>query len=155
MVNTFFDSSVLVSVYVPQVHSEAARKAVTQVSRVPYTPLHHLEVRNAFRLLIGWKRLTPAEALSVFSQLEEDVAAGRFMLVPLDLYALFSKAELLSARHATRLLPRSLDILHVAAALELSCKQFVTFDSRQRRLAAACGLEVVDLAKPRPRARRR
>jgi predicted nucleic acid-binding protein len=43
----------------------------------------------------------------------------------------------------------------VAAALELGCSRFVTFDTRQGRLAAACGLEVVDLSRTKSLGRRR
>jgi len=39
-----------------------------------------------------------------------------------------------------------LDILHVAAALELSVKTFVTGDSRQAKLAAAYRMQVVHFA---------
>jgi hypothetical protein len=44
-----------------------------------------------------------------------------------------------------RLGARSLDVLHVAAALELGLRRFVTFDVRQQRLARA-----VSLAATRP-----
>lgn len=154
MVSTFFDSSVLAAFYLAEPHSAAARRAVTRVPVVPYTPLHHLEVRNAFRLLVGWKRMTARQLAAVLSRLEEDIAAGRLARTPLDLDAIFSRAEELSERHSRRLLTRSLDVLHVAAALELSCPRFVTLDTRQSRLAAACGLKVVNLRRkatdPRP-----
>jgi predicted nucleic acid-binding protein len=90
----------------------------------------------------------------VFSQLEDDVAAGRLLQVPLDLYAMFVRGELLSARYASRYLARSLDILQVAAALELECTRFVTLDTRQARLAVACGLKTVDLTRPKSSSRR-
>jgi predicted nucleic acid-binding protein len=147
MVTTFFDSSVLAAIYLAEPHSAAARRAVSRVPVVPYTALHHLEVRNAFRLLVGWKRMTAAQSAAVLSRLEEDVAAGRLARTHVDLDALFSRAEELSERHSGRLLTRSLDVLHVAAALELSCTRFVTLDTRQSRLAAACGLKVVNLRR--------
>jgi hypothetical protein len=36
-------------------------------------------------------------------------------------------------------------VLHVACALELKLKHFPTFDERQKKLAAACGLKLVKL----------
>jgi len=36
-----------------------------------------------------------------------------------------------------------MDILHVATALDLGAKQFVSFDERQRELAEAEGLDVL------------
>jgi hypothetical protein len=38
-----------------------------------------------------------------------------------------------------------LDILHVAAALELHCEHFISGDSRQAALAKAVGLDVLTI----------
>jgi len=155
----YFDSSVLVAVYVAEVDSEAARRALSAEPQAPFTPLHELEVRNAFRLRAGRKRITPLEAAVVASHLDDDIAARRLVQVPIDLYEVFTRAEKLSARHSKRLLTRSLDILHVAAALELKCTRFLSLDARQVRLAHAAGLNAINLSvsrratrtsKPRP-----
>lgn len=53
----------------------------------------------------------------------------------------------LSRQHTPALGTRSLGVLHVASALELGLKRFVTFDVRQRQLALATGLKVVTPAK--------
>ncbi|HOG27842.1 MAG TPA: type II toxin-antitoxin system VapC family toxin [Vicinamibacterales bacterium] len=140
MVNAYFDSSVLVAFYLVESHSYAARRAVTGTPRVLFTPLHQLEVRNTFRVQVGRERMTSEESEGVLRLLEEDVAAGRLAPTPLDLYAVFERAEGLSAKHTRQLLSRSLDVLHVAAALELGCTRFVSFDARQVKLAAAAGL---------------
>jgi predicted nucleic acid-binding protein len=95
--------------------------------------------------MAGSNRLSAAESTAVLAQIDDDVAAGRLWKMPLDLHATVVRAEALSARHARRLLSRSLDLLHVAAALELGCTRFVTLDTRQARLAAACGLKTFDL----------
>ena len=42
---------------------------------------------------------------------------------------------------------RSLDVLHVACALELKLRHFLTFDTRQRQLAVAAGLKNVTQAQ--------
>jgi len=42
------------------------------------------------------------------------------------------------AEHAARYLTRTLDVLHVAAALLLEAKILASFDERQRRLASRC-----------------
>ena len=47
----------------------------------------------------------------------------------------------LAQRHGARLGTRTLDTLHVAAALELRAKRFWTFDMRQAKLAEAEGLK--------------
>jgi predicted nucleic acid-binding protein len=38
---------------------------------------------------------------------------------------------------------RSLDLLHVAAAIESGCETLVSFDERQRQAAAKEGIEVI------------
>lgn len=140
MVSAYFDSSVLVAFYLAEPHSAAARRAVAGEPPVCFTALHGLEVRTALRLQVGRQRITREESEAVLRLLEEDLAAGRLTLTPLDLYSVFERAEALSVRHTARLLSRSLDILHVTAALELGCTRFVSFDSRQVKLAAASGL---------------
>ena len=56
------------------------------------------------------------------------------------LAARFSEGH--SAAVGARSLDISLDILHVAAAKALRAVEFVSFDGRQRTLAAAVGLRV-------------
>jgi predicted nucleic acid-binding protein len=154
VVTTYFDSSVIVASYVQEPRSRKARKALSAVVSAPFTPVLDLEVRTALRRMAGSGRLTSSESVSVLSQVDDDVAAGRLWKVPLDLHATVARAESLSARHAQRFLSRSLDLLHVAASLELGCARFVTLDTRQARLAAACGLKTIDLTPEKTSARR-
>jgi len=154
VVTTYFDSSVIVASYVQEPRSRKARKALSAVVSAPFTPLLDLEVRTALRRMAGSGRLTSSESASVLSQVDDDVAAGRLWRVPLDLYATVTRAESLSTRYAQRLLSRSLDLLHVAAALELGCASFVTLDTRQARLAVASGLKTLDLTLRKPPSRR-
>ena len=151
---TYFDSSVIVASYVQEPRSRKARKALSAVVSAPFTPLLDLEVRTALRRMAGSGRLTSSESASVLSQVDDDVAAGRLWRVPLDLYATVTRAESLSTRYAQRFLSRSLDLLHVAAALELGCASFVTLDARQARLAVASGLKTLDLTLRKPSSRR-
>ena len=52
-------------------------------------------------------------------------------------------ADRLRAEYTPVLGVRSLDILHVAIALSLHAKTFLTFDDRQRALAVQAGLIIV------------
>jgi len=56
-----------------------------------------------------------------------------------------NRAAELSQRHTPKLGTRSLDVLHVACALELKLRHFLTFDRRQQQLATAAGLKAVRL----------
>jgi len=53
------------------------------------------------------------------------------------------RAEGLVAAYSEQLGVRSLDVIHVASALELKCREFVTADVRQGELAEACRLKVI------------
>jgi predicted nucleic acid-binding protein len=55
---------------------------------------------------------------------------------------LLKEAESLAEHHTPTTGCRSLDILHVAAALVSGATEFVTFDTRQGRLAQLAGLQV-------------
>ena len=52
------------------------------------------------------------------------------------------EAERLGTSNSERIGTRSLDILHVAAALFLGCGISHTFDTRQGKLARVAGLKV-------------
>lgn len=141
----YFDSSALVAVYVTGPFSVRARSEAIHAGAVAFTPLHDLEVRNAFRALHGRKALSTAQRAELERLLELDLRAGRLLLTPLDLPAVFHRAVRLSATHTEKLLCRSLDILHVAAALELQRAELVSADERQLQLATAAGLKTIDI----------
>ena len=64
-------------------------------------------------------------------------------MAPVNLVALFARAETISVRHTETGGHRAFDILHVATARELGAREFLSFDANQRRLAAAEGLTVL------------
>ncbi len=61
----------------------------------------------------------------------------------MDWPSVFRRAHRLSRRHAATLAVRSLDLLHVALALEMSAGEFLSFDDRQGKTATAEGLTVL------------
>jgi predicted nucleic acid-binding protein len=153
-VTTYIDSSALVPAYVPERFSTVAREALRGVPQVPYTPLHELEVSNAFALLKGRGLITAEEYRAIRTQLKDDVDAQRLVPVALDWAGVFAIACELSEAYTATLLTRSLDLMHVAAARATSCRVFVSGDDRQLAVAKAAGLKVVDITR-RSRSRRR
>lgn len=147
MVSTgaYFDSSALVTIYVTGPFSTRAREEAVRAGRIAFTPLHDLEVRNALRALHGRRALTAAQQAEFERLLDHDLRVERLVSATLDFAAVFRRAAGLSAAHTAKLLCRSLDILHVAAALELGATEFASGDERQLRLAAATGLTVMDI----------
>jgi uncharacterized protein len=140
---TYFDPSVLVKAYVAEAGTPEALALIRQVKPpIPLTHLHSIEIRNALRLKCGRGEITETELRAALRLFEDDVIAGRLEMAIYELVGLFQRAESLSSKHATFTLARTLDILHVAAALEIGCKEFVSFDERQRSLAVREKLKV-------------
>jgi hypothetical protein len=73
---------------------------------------------------------------------EQDIANGRWEFSRYVVAAVERKAEELSAAHSAAIGCRTLDIVHIAAAIVIGVEEFVTFDVRQSSLAAAAGLTV-------------
>ncbi len=101
-----------------------------------FTSLHTLEVRNAFELGVFRGHFTAIEARAAAKNLAEDLRGFRLVETSVN------GSAALSEQHSERTGTRSLDISHVAAAKLLRAKAFVSFDRRQRTLAAAVGLTV-------------
>ena len=140
---TYTDTSVLFSLYVTDANSPGA-DAWRQANPDPlgFTGIHRLELRNALSLAVFQQRLTPAEAQAAWQEVQHDLESGSLVPQP-DLWGkLLREAESLAERHTPRIGSRSLDVLHVAAALVLGANVFCTFDSRQAKLAHLAGLRV-------------
>ncbi len=148
---TYVDSSALVPVYVPERFSKAARTLVEAVGQVPFTPLHQLEVPNAFEQLVGRRLMTRDQCRAVLAQLRDDIEHQRLAPVSPDLDRVFRDASELSRLYGAKFLARSLDLLHVAAAHVTLCATFVSADDRQLAVAKASGLTTVDIKRRVPR----
>ena len=109
---------------------------------LPLTPLVLLELRNAFNRAVHRQRITPAERDVLWQEVEADIASGFLVPTPVASPALHDKARQLSDRHTPALGTRTLDLLHVSAALLLGATEFFSFDQRQRDAAALEGLTV-------------
>ena len=138
----YFDSAVIAKLYVQEATSPEAINLV-QADDAPYILTHwqELEVRNALRLKVYRGEITIEELRESLGAFAEDIAAGRWQRPDYELANVHDLAEQLSAVHAADLGCRTLDILHVAAAVVVGAKEFVTFDSRQRALAKKAGLK--------------
>ena len=139
----YADTGFLVSLYLTESTSKAADKALSANHQpLPLTLLGRLEMRNAFNLAVKWRRITAAERDALWQDVEADIASG--FLVPTTVPAadLHTKAWELSGRYSPAVGTRSLDLLHVAAAVLLKTDTFFSFDKRQRQAAAGEGMKV-------------
>lgn len=139
----YADSSFLVSCFILDAHTPAAKTYLSQTAApLVFTALHALEVRNALKLGVFRGLFTKTEALAAWANLEADVRAARLSRVLVNWALAFRIAGRLSEQHSEMIGTRSLDILHVAIAMTLRASEFVSFDMRQRSLAGAIKLRV-------------
>lgn len=136
------DTGFLVSLYIEDDHSKAATELVKSKPVFLLTPLVEAEFVNALELQVFRKQLTRREARNVYSEFLASQASKLIRSQPFPLEA-WEGAATLSRRHSARLGARTLDVLHVAAALVLRPDVFLTFDKRQSQLAKAEGLQVL------------
>ncbi len=142
----YFDTSVIAKWYVPEPNSGPAL-ALRRRFRPPatLTHLHRLELATAWQLKVHRREITTSAAAAAADSLREDVDAGVWDAPTYELGAVFGTAERLARAHAAAHGARTLDVLHVAAAMELAEQHFVTADARQAALAKSAGLKVTRL----------
>jgi predicted nucleic acid-binding protein len=136
----YADTSFFVSLYLPDRHSEEAERRMAASQATWFSLLHRAEWMHAVSQHVFRKEISAAEARGVQAELQKDLGSGLWLRVDLPESVWDTCAEL-ARRHGSRLGMRTLDSLHVAAALELAAKTFWTFDERQAKLAAAVGLQ--------------
>ena len=83
-----------------------------------------------------------ADCDRVLADLQTDLDTGALVVAAADWPDVHRLAETLSKRHTISGGHRSFDVLHVATALHLGAREFLTFDANQRKLAAAEKLKV-------------
>ncbi len=110
---------------------------------LPVTQHGRLELANGI-CLAAFRRAISGEAMrDALASLDEDFSEGRYLLVDVLWRAMLRRANEICRAHTATLGCRTLDVLHVATAMELGLRSIVTFDRRQQTLARAAGLRVV------------
>ena len=108
---------------------------------------HHgrVELTNGLALAAHRGLVSDEVFQHALAALDDDFSSGRYRQADLLWRATLNRTALLSRRHSRALGTRTLDVLHVASALELGLRQFLTFDLRQQALAHTAGLKLVTL----------
>jgi len=140
----YADTGLLLSLYLPETTTDAAIAAVSGLTEpLPVLPLGLLELRNALNFAIHRKQITVIERNVIWSKVQVQFRSGFFVSVNPSATELHEKARELSDLYTAKLAARSLDLLHVAAALLMGSETFMSFDQRQRKVAEAQGLQVL------------
>ncbi|MBN1606123.1 MAG: type II toxin-antitoxin system VapC family toxin [Polyangiaceae bacterium] len=140
---TYVDPSALRRLYVHDDRSRGfcAWRARTRGS-LPLTRHGRSELVNGICLAVFRGDIDPDAGHAALADLEADLAEGRLCLADIPWRQVLDRARELSLRHTPTLGTRTLDVLHVASALVVGCRKFVTYDRRQAELAKAVGLRV-------------
>jgi len=139
----YLDTSAFIKLYFLEEGSEFVQRCVTdQDEPLPVWEIQEVELVNACRLKAFWGDITAAQADRQIGLFEQRLRRGQYYVPEVDRSALMSDFRTLS-RQTPRLGCRTMDILHVAYALQLLPKLFISFDDRQRALAAHAGLSVL------------
>jgi predicted nucleic acid-binding protein len=140
----YADPSALVSLYLHQPRSlEVVSWRRRLTGSLPVTHHGRAEMTNAIGLAGFRGDISHEDTVGAWAALDQDFVDGHLGLVPIAWRSAFKVAGELSRKHSPELGTRAADVLHVACALELGLKRFLSFDGRQKILAARCGLRLV------------
>lgn len=136
------DSSFLILLYSPDANTvRAAEAARAAAGMLVITPLVAFEIASALQLRVFRLQISEREAAGSLRKFELNLEAGAFRLVELP-DGLFVRAREIAEQTTSTLGTRALDLLHVAAAIELGADSLYSFDDRQRRLAKKLRLKL-------------
>lgn len=142
----YCDTSFLVSLYsLDAFSSQATAIAAAHPPPYPFSGLHSAEAITALHLRHTRGKITAAERDASLASVQADRESGLLSHVPLDWPRLWQAVEALASRHAQHFC-RTLDLLHIAAALEWGADTLLSFDDRQRQAAQAEGMNVLPAA---------
>jgi predicted nucleic acid-binding protein len=138
------DSSLIVALYLNEADSPRADAACASVPPpVLLTDWHRVEIANAFQRAVKNGRITAAQAALLWQDFTDDINTGRFEIATLDHAAVLNRTLALTQKHTATTGTRSLDLIHIATALEIGAADFLSFDHRQREAGSAEGLKVM------------
>lgn len=142
--SAYADTGFIVSLYKEETTSADANSAIRSVEApILLSEFSVLEFRNATNLALFRKEITGDARAIILQRFESDLEAGIFRVLPVPSSKLYATSARLSDAHSASIGMRSLDLMHVAAAMILGADTFLSSDSRQREAAKREGLTVL------------
>ena len=146
----FPDTSFLCALYREQTNSPEARTFYQGMEEVlGISPAVGFEFRQSIHLQSFLHSKDPTKGFGktegerMLEKFKSNISAGAVEIIACDWPSVFRIANRISDRHTISSGNRSWDVLHVATALERGSRAFLSFDARQRDLAAANSLEII------------
>jgi predicted nucleic acid-binding protein len=118
-------------------------------AEVLWTPWQRVEAFNSFCQAERAGLLGRGESRQVIRLLEQEVRLGYWPHVEFDWTDAVRTAGELRAEHSLKMVVRSMDLFHVAIAIEIGAEVLLSFDTDQLRLAEAAGLTTLNLCQNR------
>jgi len=138
----YLDTSAFLKLYIREPASALVQSLVAgQSEPLPVWEILEMEFHNALQLKVFRGELDEGEAGRQYAFFQQRKRKGFYFVPEIRRAELMDEFRRLSAL-TPRLGCRTMDILHVACASQLRPNHFLTFDSRQKKLAAAAGLPV-------------
>lgn len=144
----YADTSFICSCYIQDANTAAAQTVFATLNQpLVFTAFHRLELRTAFGLAVFRQRISEADARLSSKMVNQHLRSGLLVPTRIDWLRAFRDASRLSSICSIKFGTRSLDILHVALARQLSAAMLLTFDKRQADSARSVGLQVLPEGK--------
>ncbi|MFP4364688.1 MAG: type II toxin-antitoxin system VapC family toxin [Spirochaetia bacterium] len=144
----YLDTSAYVKLYYPEPETSVLSIWLRlQQYKLLFNSFNELEMTNAFSQKLFRKEITPQMFMAWNRQLQQDKAKGILSVINLDWTDVFARSIQLSFDYSSKLNTSSLDVVHVAAALQIGAELFVTNDRRQLALAREIGMNSKDVGE--------
>lgn len=138
----YLDTSAFLKLYVREAGSESVQRALeSQDHPIPLSDVLRWEFMNALRLKVFWGELDGPTVDHLLVLFDDRLVRGQYVVPEIERDRLTSDVRKLTLYTQT-VGSRTLDLVHVAVALQLQVDAFFTFDDRQRALAEKVGLVV-------------
>ncbi len=138
----YADSSFILQLYFPDGRDARATEYMGRHAEpLLLTAAQETEVRNSSRLRVAQRRSTSQEVSQALAFFDRDIGEGIFRYGSPDWAEVFVLLERISRKYTERGAHRFADLLHLACALKLNARVFLSFDQRQAGLAKTLGLK--------------
>jgi predicted nucleic acid-binding protein len=145
--NVYFDTGLLLKLYSAEPNSAQATALVqSQGTPIIFCQLQQTELWNALYRKAARNEIDRRKLARSLKRIRSDLDHGILQIPNLEWPEVWMNADRLTAKYALATQCRTLDVLHVAVAMQLDIKTFGTTDVRQMVIARKAGLKVVSLA---------
>lgn len=139
----YVDTSVIMKLYIKEKYSRKVSHWLRENGEaIPLTNFHTLEFLNALHLKQFRREISHIQIQQVLSKFDEHQGKGVYYHPQINWTETLGYAHDLVQKHTSKTGSRTLDILHVASALAIKAKRFLTLDGRQSQLASLAGLQI-------------